>query len=256
MSTADVPMGTGRAGATRMIKRDEPILQSRNVQEGYDQWSHIYDHEGNPLIALEEPVMIEALGSVEGLAILDLGCGTGRHALRLAAGGARVSAVDFSEGMLEVARQGEGAHRVDFRVHDLSEPLPWADATFDGVVSGLVLEHLADLAGFFGEARRVLKPGGRAVISAMHPAMFLLGKQAQFSDPATGVKVRPGSIPHQIGAFILAALGAGFQVEGIRETAPDTDFIALNPRAAKYLDWPMLLVLELRAPSAFSPGRP
>jgi malonyl-CoA O-methyltransferase len=84
-----------------------------------------YDHEANPLIALEEPVVREALGEVRGLAILDLGCGTGRHSLWLARAGAAVTAVDFSAGMLDEARGKPGAETVRFLAHDLHEPLPF-----------------------------------------------------------------------------------------------------------------------------------
>ncbi|MBI4862355.1 MAG: methyltransferase domain-containing protein [Candidatus Riflebacteria bacterium] len=71
---------------------------SPEVRDGYDRWSVVYDHDANPLVALEEPVVHEAVGDPRGLSVLDLGCGRGRHALWLAAGGAHVTAVDFSEG--------------------------------------------------------------------------------------------------------------------------------------------------------------
>jgi ubiquinone/menaquinone biosynthesis C-methylase UbiE len=221
--------------------------QASSVRSGYDRWASIYDREANPLIALEEPVLREALGDVAGLSVLDLGCGTGRLSLWLAGAGATVTGVDFSEGMLEEARRKAGAAKVRFLAHDLQQPLPFADATFDRVVSGLVLEHLEDLDAFFGEARRVLRPGGRAVVSAMHPAMFLKGVQARFTDPASGEKVQPGSFAHSIGDFVMAAVRAGFALEGVDERAPDADFAARYPRAEKYVDWPMLVVLRLRA---------
>ena len=134
-----------------------------------------------------------------------------------------------------------------FLAHDLRQPLPFEDATFDRVVSGLVLEHLADLDAFFAEARRVLRPGGRAVVSAMHPAMFLKGVQARFTDPASGEKVQPGSFAHSIGEFVMASGRAGFALEGVDERAPDAHFASRYPRAEKYVDWPMLVVLRLRA---------
>ena len=218
------------------------------IRSGYDRWASIYDREANPLIAHEEPVVREALGDVAGLAVLDLGCGTGRHALWLAGAGATVTAVDFSAGMLDEARSKRGADAVRFVVHDLHEPLPFEGGAFDLVVSGLVLEHLRELRGFFDEAHRVLRPGGRAVVSAMHPAMFLKGVQARFTDPASGEKVQPGSVAHTIGDFVMAAVRAGFAVEAVGEYAPDAAFASRYPRAEKYVGWPMLVVLQLRSP--------
>jgi malonyl-CoA O-methyltransferase len=219
---------------------------SPSIRSGYDRWALVYDHDANPLPALEEPFVREAIGDPRGLAVLDLGCGTGRHALWLAAAGAVVTAVDFSEGMLAEALRKPGAGGVRFLTHDLHEGLPFPDGAFDLVVSGLVLEHLRDLAGFFGEARRVLRTGSRAVVSAMHPAMFLRGSQARFTDPASGEVVQPGSFPHQLGDFIMAAVRAGFHMEGIGEHAPDARFAAHYPRAEKYVGWPMLVVLQMR----------
>ena len=217
------------------------------IRSGYDRWSEVYDHDRNPLVALEEPVVRAALGAVSGLQVLDLGCGTGRPALWLAGAGAAVTAVDFSEGMLNEARRKHGASKVRFVVHDLHHPLPFEVAAFDRVVSGLVLEHLSDLSFVFGEARRVLKPGGRAVISAMHPAMQLRGVEARFTDPTTGEKVQPGSLAHTLGEFVMAAVRAGFWLEAITEQAPDAAFAARFPRAERYVGWPMLVVLQLAA---------
>jgi malonyl-CoA O-methyltransferase len=216
-----------------------------SVRSGYDRWAAVYDHDANPLQGLEGPAVRAAVGDPRGLTALDLGCGTGRHALWLAAAGATVTGVDFSAGMMAEARRKPGAPAVRFVVHDLHRPLPFAAGAFDLVVSGLVLEHLRELGGFFAEARRVLKPGGRAVVSAMHPAMFLRGTQARFTDPASGERVQPGSLPHSVGAFVMAAVRAGFHVADVAEVAPDAEFAVRYPRAAKYVGWPMLVVLSL-----------
>jgi malonyl-CoA O-methyltransferase len=227
-----------------------PDPDCESVRDGYDRWAELYDHDANPLPALEEPLVREALGEVRGLSVLDLGCGTGRHALWLASAGARVTAVDFSPGMLGQARHKPGAEAVRFFVHDLQLALPFVPGAFDVVVSGLVLEHIRDLAHFFGEIRRTLRPGGRAVVSAMHPAMLLRGSQARFTDPASGAVVEPGSFPHRLGDFVMAAVRAGLVFENISEHAPDAAFAVRYPRAVKYVGWPMLVVLALRAPAA------
>lgn len=218
-----------------------------SAREGYDRWSSVYDHDANPLLALEGPHMRELVGDVSGLAVLDLGCGTGRHSLWLAASGADVTAVDFSEGMLAEARRKPGAQAIRFIVHDLHERLPFEDGAFDRVVSGLVVEHLRELAPFFREMRRVLKPGGHAVVSAMHPAMMLRGSVARFTDPATRELVVPGSYPHQFSDIIMASVEAEFRLGHVGEHAPDVEFAARFPRAEKYVGWPMLVMIRLLA---------
>ena len=217
------------------------------VRDGYDRWAEVYDHDANPLTALEEPRVRGALGDVRGRDVLDLGCGTGRHTEWLAEAGARITAIDFSRGMLDEARRRVSSGSATFIAHDLREPLPLRDASFDAVVSGLVLEHLRDLGPFFAEACRVLKPAGRAVVSAMHPAMFLRGSQARFTDPDSGEVVIPGSVPHRIGDFVMAALNAGFVLHAIGEHAPDAEFPGRYPRAERYVGWPMVVVLAMQA---------
>jgi malonyl-CoA O-methyltransferase len=216
------------------------------VRERYDRWAAVYDHDANPLPALEEPHFREAAGEVRGLEVLDMGCGTGRHTAWMAAAGARVTAVDFSEGMLAKARAKPGNETVRFVVHDLHAPLPFPNASFDLVASGLVLEHLRELSAIFSEAYRVLRMNGRAVVSGMHPAMFLRGSQARFTDPSSGQVVQPGSMKHQLSDFVMAAVRAGFHLENIAEYAADAAFAARYPRAEKYIGWPMLVVLTLR----------
>ena len=225
----------------------DPCDPLSGVRAGYDRWASVYDHDDNPLAALEEPHVREALGDVRNLDVLDLACGTGRHTAWLAGAGARVTAVDFSHEMLERARRKVTDADVHIIVHDLHEPLPLEDTSFDAVVSGLVLEHIRDPSAFFMEAHRVLKPGARAVASAMHPAMFLRDGRARFTDPDSGEVVAPGSLPHRLGDFVMAALGAGFTLHGVGEYAPDTEFVQRHPRAERYLGWPMLVVLELSA---------
>ena len=59
--------------------------------------------------------------------------------------------------------------------------------------------------------------------------------------------MQPGSFPHQLADFVMAAVRAGFHLDGMGEYAPDTTFAACYPRAEKYVGWPMLVVLRMRA---------
>ena len=117
------------------------------------------------------PAMIALAGDVHGHRVLDAGCGSGPLADDLRAKGALVAGFDSSPAMLELARQrlGEGA---DLRVADLSQPLPYADGEFDDVVVSLVLHYLQDWSAPLAELRRVLKPGGRLLLSVNHPRIL------------------------------------------------------------------------------------
>lgn len=217
-----------------------------STREGYDRWAEIYDAEDNPLIALEEPLIASLLGDVHGLDVVDLGCGTGRHTLRLARAGARVVAVDFAEGMVAKASGKPGWEQVRFVRHDLSQPLPFERASFDRVCCFLVLDHMADLAAFFRECRRICRPTGFLLATVMHPAMMLRGILAHFRDPATGRDVCPASVPNQVCTYVMAALRADWRIDHLSEHSVDQELASRSPRAAKYLGWPMLLTLRAR----------
>jgi SAM-dependent methyltransferase len=100
--------------------------------------------------------------------IADLGCGPGAHVLALARRGYDVVGVDGSPRMVEVARARAASDGVDatFDVHDVDAPLHFADASLGGVLSILVLQHLAHPDSFLAEVRRCLRPGGHVLVTA------------------------------------------------------------------------------------------
>lgn len=214
--------------------------------EGYDRWAAIYDADPNPLVALEEPWVDRLLGEVRGLSLLEVGCGTGRHAIRLASRGALVHALDFSPVMLERARRKPGAENVRFQLHDLAAPLPFPEQTFDRVLCALVLDHISDLNSLFSEMRRVCRSSGLVVITAMHPAMMLRGVQARFRDPQSGDEVRPASVPNQLSDYVMAVARAGFAFDHLSEHAVDEALANRLERARRYVGWPMLFLMALR----------
>jgi SAM-dependent methyltransferase len=116
----------------------------------------------------ERPAMLALAGDVAGRRILDAGCGSGPLLAALRDRGAIVTGFDKSAGMLQVARRrlGDGA---DLQVAELGGPLPYFDGTFDDVTASLVLHYLEDWGPALTELRRVLKPGGRLIVSVNHP---------------------------------------------------------------------------------------
>ncbi len=116
--------------------------------------------------------------------VLDIGCGTGEVAMRTKArtgSAGSVAGIDPDPAMIAVARQKASRAEldVDFRVAAV-ESLPFADATFDVVVSSLMMHHLpADLKPrALAEVRRVLKPGGRLMVIDFQRPASRLGRLA------------------------------------------------------------------------------
>jgi 2-polyprenyl-3-methyl-5-hydroxy-6-metoxy-1,4-benzoquinol methylase len=109
-----------------------------------------------------------------GASVLDVGCGPALWTRELARRGYRVTAVDLTTTAVELARRSLelfGLH-ADVRQGD-AEHLPFGDATFDGIVSHGVIHHTPDTAGCVAEMARVLKPGGRAVVSVYYRNLVL-----------------------------------------------------------------------------------
>ncbi|MEC3974185.1 class I SAM-dependent methyltransferase [Amycolatopsis sp. H20-H5] len=126
----------------------------------------------------ERPATLALAGDVTGRRILDAGCGSGPLFAALRDGGATVSGFDGSAGMLEQARRRLGVD-ADLRVADLAGPLPYPDNAFDDVIASLVLHYLQDWGPTLTELRRVLKTGGRLIVSVDHPFLInLLQRQA------------------------------------------------------------------------------
>ena len=116
------------------------------------------------LFAQWTPTMLRHAGITTGQHVLDVACGTGvaaRAAAELVGPGGRVSAIDRSAAMIQVAR--ERAARVDWRVADAAD-LPYPEDTFDAVVCQSALFFFPDAAAACREMARVLRPGGRVAL--------------------------------------------------------------------------------------------
>lgn len=106
--------------------------------------------------------------------VLDVGCGEGWFAAALTGAGAEVVALDAAA---EAVRRALARHPgLDARVVEPEAELPIEDASFDVVWSGETIEHVADTAGWLSELRRVLRSGGRLLLSTPdHGALSRLG---------------------------------------------------------------------------------
>ena len=220
----------------RLLSDDEELGASEPVREAdlltaYGSWSRRYDEPGNPIIGLEEPEVWGLLDALPPGRALDAACGTGRHAARLVAAGHTVIGVDQSPPMLDLARQR--APDAEFREARLSE-IPANDASFDLVVCGLALAHVSDLDGTIAELSRVLRSGGRLIVSVLHPFLVFTGWQASYHDETGRHFIREH--PHTHADYLSAFAAAGLVVRGCIEPPLSEKQIRVNRRAQAFPD--------------------
>ena len=210
----------------------------------YDHIADLYAEtiDESPYNALyERPAMLGLLPPVAGKRILEAGCGAGWYTAQLLARGARVTAVDASAPLVEHTRGriAELGAEADVRVADLRRPLDFAeDASFDGVVSALVMHYLRDWTVAMAEFRRVLAPGGWLLFSTHHPGVDA-ARLREGDDYFEVVQVedwwkRVGRIlsyRRPLMAIADALAGAGFGIERIVEPRPGEAFRQARPDA-------------------------
>jgi ubiquinone/menaquinone biosynthesis C-methylase UbiE len=151
-------MGSQRADAAR--ERDVGSFDRRARR--YDQdWRA----EFHRIVVTRSAELVVSLG-VEPAGVLDIGCGTGSLLWTLAGrlpGAASLLGVDPAPTMIEVGAGKQGDPRVRLAMA-VAERLPFADASFDLVVSTVSFDHWADQPAGLREVARVLRPGGRLVL--------------------------------------------------------------------------------------------
>ena len=216
----------------RGLLDDEALASSEPIREappraGYQAWSSSYDEPGNPIVALEQPAVWSVLDSLAPGRALDAACGTGRHTRRLVELGFQVLGVDLTPEMLEQA--AADIPRASFRVGDL-RAMPAADQQFDVVVCGLALSHLADLRAGVAELARVLRPGGRLVVSVLHPFQAQLGWHARFT-AADGQRAFIREHPHSHSDYLAAFADAALELRECVEPTISAQHVRAMRRA-------------------------
>ena len=155
-----------------MVPHNGPAMGDWN--EVADEWVRHAD-QNDYRNALLMPLALEILGDVRGRRLLDLGCGEGGYSRALAARGADVVGVDSSPRLIEIAQERGGDIRY---ICTNAKSLDGIEGdAFDVVLAAMSLMDVEDYEGSIGEIARVLRPGGRLVMSILHPC---------FSAPISG----------------------------------------------------------------------
>jgi malonyl-CoA O-methyltransferase len=173
------------------------------VKEAYKVWAGTYDSDRNLTRDLDQQVTRRTFETKRFKSILEVGCGTGKNTALLASIADEILALDFSEQMIERAREKSSTDNVAFRVADLTQCWPVEDHSVDLVTCNLVLEHVEDIGFVFGEAARVLIEGGDLFVSELHPFRQYQGVVARFERHSERIEI-PAFV-HHISDFLNAA---------------------------------------------------
>jgi SAM-dependent methyltransferase len=240
-------------------------IRPTDVPEGYGEWAQFYD-QPNPAIAMEEPHVHRIVGELRhangtptgtlsapgeparALAV-DVACGTGRHAAFLATLGYEVIGTDSTQAMLDVAIPK--VPNATFHLAEM-EHLPLEDGIADVVTCALAISHLPDPTPAYAEIARILKPGGVAVISDIHPLSQQMGGGAVYGNEGFNFGVVT-DYSHPIGRSLASFRNLGLTVEACieveRTEAELSGFplFTVYPDAvrAAYLGTPFIIVWHL-----------
>ncbi len=182
------------------------------IVNAYDEWAGTYDTDPNRTRDLAGTVLRQSTLQVTGNNVIEIGCGTGKNTEWLAQHASTVVALDFSEGMLRLARTRVSDPRVRFVQHDARTTWPFADSSADLVVAMLILEHIEHIETVFAEAARTLASGGELFICELHPLRQLLGKQARFTNRKTGEVQKVTAFLHHMEDYLNAGASAGYKL--------------------------------------------
>lgn len=213
-----------------------------DVLEAYEKLAASYDAliDVKPHNAYyDRPNTLSLFPEVEGKMILDAGCGPGKYAQILLERGAQVVGFDISPAMVAKAAQRNGSNGTFF-VHDLSEPIPIEeDGKFDFVLCALALHYLEDPQPAVKEFYRLLKPGGRLIVSVEHPFFNYLYFKAKnyFLNEKVSSVWRGFGTPIEVPSYRKSLhdtcshfTESGFLIEKIIEPKPTEEFLKADPK--------------------------
>lgn len=196
------------------------------------------------------PALFELLGDVSGKRALDAGCGEGYLSRLLEERGAEVVAVDFSQAMVDIAKSRTPSDSTITFLHGNIESLRgMEDASFDLVVSSMVLQDVPDHGAALRELRRVLRNDGDLLLAISHPCFSSDGswyrsesgerlfwrtdnyfyETARPQQPMPGVQGTVNYFHRALTTYFRSFKDAGLVVDDLVEPRPSEDVIHRIP---------------------------
>lgn len=220
------------------------------------------------------PAFVASLPDLAGLRIVDFGCGEGSNTRRFAQLGARMTGIDISQGMLDLAQAEEDRHPmgIEYQLASFSACPQLQTSSFDAVLSTLALMDGPDFKGAMREAYRILKPGGFIAFSILHPCFISAGlswiktgsgettglgvsgyfkkagfiEEWKFGDNPNKAEALPFTVPRfprTLSDIINAVCDAGFVIKHIDEPMPSEAACSAYPRFRRWRDLAAFLLI-------------
>jgi SAM-dependent methyltransferase len=215
---------------------DSRGYRTLDTAAGYAAWAPFYDGTMDDRLDLPLLSSLESVDWIVTAAAVDLGCGTGRIGKWLKTRGVGcVDGVDASPAMLERAAAKGIYDRL--LCADLANT-GLIGGKYDLAISSFAVCHVGDLAGFYREAARLIRPGGSVVLVDYHPFMLLKGVPTHFNQPS-GEPVAIANVVHLIGDHVEAGRRADLALLELREQLVDAQWVGQNPRMASHAGHPV-----------------
>ena len=207
------------------FKKDQP--EKIEIQQGYNLWSARYAKEKNPIKSASDKSVKEMLPDLKGKSVIDAGCGTGYFCQYAeSAGAAKITGIDFSEGMIAQAKQNCKRTRfITAEIQDLQ-----LSEKADVIICALVLGHLKELQPVLSSFARNLREDGLLILTDFHPFLSERGQKRTFQ---MGRKVF--EIPHHI-----------HSLDNYRNNLKEAGFILEEMKDLTWKNMPVVFALRAR----------
>lgn len=191
------------------------------IEKAYNVWAKQYDTNENRTRDLDKICTIETLSNINFKNVLELGCGTGKNTEWLINKAEKIIGLDFSQEMLNKAKEKINDKNVIFKKADLTTNWGVENHFADLVTSNLTLEHIDNLNHIFNQANKKLKENGIFFISELHPFKQYSGSKARY-ETENGTEELDVFI-HHISEYIEQSKVNGFQLIELKEWFDDKE---------------------------------
>ncbi|SDC66108.1 class I SAM-dependent methyltransferase [Shouchella lonarensis] len=215
---------------------------------------------------LLNPAILSLIGDIKGKRVLDAGCGEGYLSRMLDNRGAKVTAVDYSTSMLDIAKKRTTkVDAITFQQGNCEDLSFLQSKSFDCIVSNMVIQDLANYEQAFQEMHRLLVAGGTFVFSILHPCFVTpeygweRGEDGEPSHWKVDKYFYEGAYEQDFGdkenmlffhrtltSYVNTLTKTGFVLEELVEPQPSKEILEAHPEAALKLRRPDFIVFKLR----------